>query len=308
MPAPPHDDSSAGYVSINLQHVGVASKNGTMDDFSDDALPDGIPDYVFTADDDETGLTPAHAAATTIIMRDGAADAPEILMVKRSAKMAFAAGMAVFPGGRVDPADHALAADIAGAHAISATDAAARIAAIRETIEETGLGIGIAGDVDHATLAVWRTALLADARLGDLVAAAGVSLDLAALEPFARWRPTFAHARTFDTRFYVALASSDTPSLSVIEAENSALFWITARDALAQADAGVIDVIFPTRRNLERIAGFASHAEAVVSARQFGAPRITPYLSLRDGARHLCIRDDCGYPVTSEAMGSAMRG
>ncbi len=280
-----------------------------MDELDDTILPDGIPAYVYSDDDDETGLTPAHAAATAVIMRDGANDgAPEILMVKRSSKMAFAAGMAVFPGGRVDPEDHEVAARIATSAGIAPADAAARIAAIRETIEETGLAIGMTGPVAHDMIGEWRTALLGGERLDTLVEAAGLGLDLGALEPFARWRPTFAHARTFDTRFYIARAQGDAPSLSVIEAENTALFWVTAQEALRRADAGEIDVIFPTRRNLERLAGYASHDEAMASARRYGSPRITPYLQMRGDERHLCIRDDCGYPVTSEAVTSALRG
>ncbi|MEO0439926.1 MAG: hypothetical protein AAF067_03515, partial [Pseudomonadota bacterium] len=40
-------------------------------------------------------------ASTLIIFRDQKQDkAPDLLMVERSAKMAFAAGAAVFPGGR----------------------------------------------------------------------------------------------------------------------------------------------------------------------------------------------------------------
>src|SRR3546814_2088550 len=49
-------------------------------------------------------------AATLVIMRPSDGGGPdEILMVKRSAKMAFAAGAVVFPGGRVDPDDYRVA-------------------------------------------------------------------------------------------------------------------------------------------------------------------------------------------------------
>ena len=64
-------------------------------------------------------------AATLVIMRaseDGGPD--EILMVKRSSTMAFAAGAVVFPGGRVDPDDYLVARQ----HApdLDAADGAAR--------------------------------------------------------------------------------------------------------------------------------------------------------------------------------------
>ena len=43
-------------------------------------------------------------AATVVIFRNAPAGSPpEILMTIRSREMVFAGGMAVFPGGRVDP-------------------------------------------------------------------------------------------------------------------------------------------------------------------------------------------------------------
>ena len=55
-------------------------------------------------------------------------------MIERTGPMAFAAGALVFPGGRIDKDDRSSAEGIA-----AFPDAAARIAAIRETIEETGI-------------------------------------------------------------------------------------------------------------------------------------------------------------------------
>src|SRR5436305_14361549 len=79
-------------------------------------------------------LPPPIPAATLILMRPAGSRAPEILMMERAQTMAFAAGALVFPGGRIDADDHASAAALAP----DLSDAAARIAAIRETIEETG--------------------------------------------------------------------------------------------------------------------------------------------------------------------------
>ena len=60
---------------------------------------------------------------------------PEMLMVERAEGMAFAAGALVFPGGRIDEADRALGA--------SAGDRCAAVAAIRETVEETAVPVGL---------------------------------------------------------------------------------------------------------------------------------------------------------------------
>ncbi|MEL7517603.1 MAG: hypothetical protein AAFN48_01465, partial [Pseudomonadota bacterium] len=53
-------------------------------------------------------------AATIIIFRTSPnGGSPEVLMTVRSRTMAFAGGMAVFPGGRVDPADFELGQSVA---------------------------------------------------------------------------------------------------------------------------------------------------------------------------------------------------
>jgi 8-oxo-dGTP pyrophosphatase MutT (NUDIX family) len=67
-------------------------------------------------------------AATLVVMRERVGAAPELLMVERTARMAFAGGAMVFPGGRIDDADRLLANDF------PQPDAAFRLAAIRETL------------------------------------------------------------------------------------------------------------------------------------------------------------------------------
>ena len=241
-------------------------------------------------------------AATLVVFRD-AAGAPELLMVERAKAMAFAGGALVFPGGRIDPGDHALAATLG-----TDEDGAARIAAIRETIEEAGLPIGLRPMPDAATLAVMRADLHAGKAFADVLAAAGTSLDLAKLHPFARWLPAHAHMRIFDTRFYLARLPGEAPSAVVDGTENTRLFWATATQVLADADAGRATIIFPTRRNLERLARFASFDAAIDDAAAHPIRTITPVVEERADGAFLCIPDDLGYPVTAERMTSALRG
>ncbi len=272
------------------------------------ATESGPPPYAFSDDDDETGLTPAHPAATVVVFHQPEPGmAPLLLMVRRSQKMKFAAGAAVFPGGRVDADDHALATRLGGSPT-EQFDIAARIAAIRETLEETGLGIGIAHRSDADALLRIRDGLMAEQPFSRLLDAHDAVLDIDGLVPFARWRPNFNHARVFDTRFYLARVSGDLPDLSVHQGENSEVFWASAADTLDRAGSGELDVIFPTRRNLERIAQFASFDAAVESARSLSVRRITPWIESRDDGNYLCIRNDCGYPVTSESVDGALRG
>ncbi|MBY9062367.1 NUDIX domain-containing protein [Sphingomonas yunnanensis] len=253
-----------------------------------------------TAADDDTTLPPATPAATLIVFRDRAGSLPELLMVERSACLAFAPGATVFPGGRVEPGDVALA-DSLGPTAPA--DAAARIAAIRETIEETGVAIGLAAPraADVIRGALQRGAALAEA-LG------GATLDLDSLVPFARWRPGERHARVFDALFYLARLPAAAPPARVDATENVRLDWLSARDALDAAARGERTLIFPTRRNLERLAQFANYDEAVAHARATPVRRITPWIERRDGVDHLCIPDDLGYPTAAEPVADARRG
>src|SRR3954469_18258369 len=122
-------------------------------------------------------------AATLILMRDRDGMSPEILMVERAKAMVFAGGALVFPGGRVDPGDHALAAELGR----DGEDAPARIAAIRETIEEAGVPVGLSPAPDAATLIALRDGLHAGEAFGLLLDRHGLSVDLDALTWFARW-------------------------------------------------------------------------------------------------------------------------
>lgn len=249
---------------------------------------------------------PEIPAATLVVFRHGRAGGPpELLMVVRSRAMSFAGGMAVFPGGRVDPADRALASTLAFA---DPDETAHRIAAVRETIEETGLVPGLRGQLSAEDAAALRAEVTEAGALAPVLAR-GLALDLEALVPFARWCPRgMEHSRIFDTRFYLADLGTGAVELAVDATENTRLFWISARDALARADAGELSVIFPTRRNLERLAQFASFAEAKAHAEAHPVRMIVPQIAERDGGQALTIPDDLGYPVTHEALDRAMRG
>jgi hypothetical protein len=96
--------------------------------------------------------------------------------------------------------------------------------------------------------------------------------------------------------------------VTVDATENSELFWASAARALAMADAGEISVIFPTRRNLERLAQFDSFAEAKAHAEAIPVSVITPRREERGGEIHLVIPDGLGYPVTSQPLATAKRG
>lgn len=244
-------------------------------------------------------------AATVVIFRNGpAGGAPELLMVQRSKEMRFAGGAAVFPGGRIDPEDRTLAARLAPD--ADQDIAAARIGGIRETLEETGLAIAATGRIDAQEAVAARALLLEQGALAPVLERFGWTLDLSSLVPFARWRPNWEGA--FDARFFLHDLGTGAVDVAVDATENTRLFWVSAAKALELADAGEISVIFPTRRNLDRLALFASFAAARAQAEEFPVGVISPAQQEREGEMWLTIPESHGYPVTAQRMATVKRG
>ena len=218
----------------------------------------------------------------------------------------------VFPGGRVDPGDAAIAADPALAvrfAGLDPVDAAARVAAAREAFEEADVLLGSGPAIAADVRADWRARLNGGtARWADLLAATSTRLDAALLVPFAHWIPPAAApiVRRFDTRFFLArlpAGAAATPD----GREAVAAHWTTPATALARADAGAIGLVFPTRRNLERLAQYPTLSGLLATTKARAVVRIQPAIVERDGAMWLTIPDDCDYPVTAEAMSAVRR-
>ncbi|KPF91464.1 NUDIX hydrolase [Novosphingobium sp. AAP83] len=244
-------------------------------------------------------------AATVVIYRRNAAGGPaQLLMVERNASLAFAGGATVFPGGKIDPADCELAAKLGGDLDLGA----ARVAAVRETLEETGLVVGIEGTVDGMIAAQARQMLLETGDLAPVLDAFGWTLAPDRLVPFARWWPRHRTERIFDTHFFLADLGTGAVDIEVDATENRHLFWASAAEALELAEHGKIRVIFPTRRNLERLALFDTYEAACANAEVFPIDVISPYVEIRNGERWLMIPDGLGYPVLGEPIATARRG
>ena len=250
-------------------------------------------------------IYPARAAATLVIFRDRPGRPADLLMMERSRAMDFAGGALVFPGGAVD-ADDEGPASLYGRD-MDPSEAAARVAAVRETLEECGLALGFSGGLDSELAVELRQRLATGEAFAALLAEYALALDLNQLVPLARWLPNVQHARNYDTRFYLARHSDDGPAPCVDATENVRLFWASASEVLARAERGEAQLVYPTRRNLERLARFPDFASASEHAKSFTVRTITPWIEERDGDRHLCIPDDLGYPVTSESLKTAYR-
>ena len=230
-------------------------------------------------------------------------------MTVRSRTMAYAGGMAVFPGGRVDPEDFALGETVANGGEMTADEAAHQVAAIRETLEETGLALGLTGDITADTAQAARALLEEKKALTPVLDAFGWRLDLLQITPFARWFPKNENlSRVYDTRFYLANLGTGAVDVSIDHSENTKLFWTSAQGALDLAEQGEIKPIFPTRRNQERLAQFATFEEARAQAEAIPVKTIVPRVDDSTGAPMLTIIKDAGYPITEELLETVARG
>jgi 8-oxo-dGTP pyrophosphatase MutT (NUDIX family) len=220
--------------------------------------------------------------AATLILFDDSAPARHLLLA-RAAHLRFAPNALVFPGGRVEADDFCAGGD---------EDDAAKVAAIRETLEETGLAVGIRPAPSAGLVAEWRAALKAEQKFSALLAAAGCRLDLAALTPYSRWLAPDFIPRRFDTRFYAARAEGGEARAD--STESASAHWLTAQEALASGHP----LMFPTARTLERLAAHPSLAATCAHLATVELLPIAPELLEIDGEKHLRIAAASGHPVT----------
>src|ERR1700712_1108901 len=219
----------------------------------------------------------ARPAATIMLLRDGE-DGLEVFMVVRHEAIDFAGGALVFPGGRVEEADHELAArpeDCPNPEGLDPDALAFRIAAIRETFEECGVllarPLGSTDLIDAATLKrledQHRAALNAGSIGFDAVLGSEGLLpapDL--LVHFAHWITPSNQPKRYDTHFFLAEAPPE--HLAVHDGwEAVESIWITPAQALADTEAGKYKLVFATAKNLEKLSRSRSVAEAMKTAR-----------------------------------------
>ena len=258
----------------------------------------------------DTKSAVATPAATVVLLREAGAGF-ELLLVERARGMGFAGGALVFPGGKVEPGDGVIAADPAladGFVGLPEVDAAGRVASARETFEEADVLLSHGPVVDPAVKTDWRARLNAnDAQYGDFLRAAGHRLNAADFTPFAHWCPPEGLHRRFDTLFYVTVLPEGA-AVTPDGREAVAAHWLTAAEAIARAERGAAQIIFPTRRNLERLAQYASVAALMTRLAAIPLTRIQPSIVDRADGKWLTIPAGFDYPVTEERLDTAMRG
>src|SRR5215471_20047487 len=161
-------------------------------------------------------------ASTVLLLRDSkAAKEIEVFMMVRHYEIDFNSGALVFPGGSVDKNDREIIANpelYSGGEGLDDAGLSFRIAAIRETFEESGIllarpkGSDSLVDAERAREieAAWRTPLC-EGKITFLKVLAENNLWLALdeLVPYAHWITPEGMPKRFDTWFFLAAAPPD---------------------------------------------------------------------------------------------------
>ena len=258
-------------------------------------------------------------AATVVLLREGPAGL-EALLTHRPATMAFAPGVHVFPGGRVDPADRA--ATLIARSAISPVEAAARlggdlapdrahaahVAAIRELFEEAGVLLADVGGPEpgrDARIRAARSALVGgETTLAELAGDLDLSLRTDRLVPLSRWVTPPSMPRRFDASFFAA--SLPPGAEATFEGDEVAAHeWLRPVDALVAMAAGRLAMWLPTSTTLQQLehAGSIEEIRARLAPGPLGPIEVT---EPADGVRRIVMPAGggvAGQPVSAYLVG-----
>ena len=258
--------------------------------------------------------TPPVDAASVLLLRDSDVGLQVLLMRRHQASQVLG-GAYVFPGGKLDSADHATGAlaclsepaerlrdrlhepDLPPARA-----AGLFMAALREAFEECGVLAGQHG-ADPA-LAMRLREQAGSLGWHQSLSQAGQALQTEALLPWSRWitprQPAVTNKR-FDTRFFVARIGADqTARHDNFETTDSV--WLTPQQALQRYANGEIDLVAPQIMSLYELKTHRTVEQALAEARVRGPALIEPHPFDQDGQRILCYPGDAEHPVPTRAM------
>jgi 8-oxo-dGTP pyrophosphatase MutT (NUDIX family) len=268
----------------------------------------------FGFDDDKTwerSLTSADVvvprpASTILLLRDSTEREIEVFMMVRHYEIDFNSGALVFPGGSVDRSDQEIIARpelYSGGDGLDASALSFRIAAIRETFEESGILLararGSKALVDAkraAEIEASSRAALSEGKTTFLKVLTdnGMLLALDELVPYAHWITPEGMPKRFDTWFFLAAAPPEQAGAHDGK-ESTDSIWLSPREALAGGESGRFKLPFPTTRNLIELGKQANVKAALDDSR--GKPIVTvmPVMTKLNGGRQLRIPAEAGY-------------
>lgn len=185
-------------------------------------------------------------AGTVAVIRDSEGGL-EVLLARRSSKLAFHGGSWVFPGGRVDPGDFG-----DDPHDL---DRAAAMAAARETLEEVGLHV-----------------------------------DVHSLVYMSHWTTPEISPKRFATWFF--LTSAQGGDEVVDGSETTAFRWFKPAEALAERDAGEIELAPPQYVTLLDLCEFETVEDALREIGSRDSLEVLPRIVFFDDGATACVYDD----------------
>ena len=230
----------------------------------------------------------AQPAATLLLLRD---DPFRVLTVTRNANSSFPSAI-VFPGGMVEPEDYADGWNdyLAGHEQLAPGDRALRIAACRETWEETAVS---APRLPLVALPKPPPTQAFGAHLHKL----GARLDLSSVVPFSHWITPPGFERRYDTHMFIARTTEHSTAVcdgvEIVDTQ-----WLEPREALVRAHDGDRAILFSTYFNMSLLAESISADDAIASALQRPIVPIIPRLVHDTQGSWIKIDDGAGYPVT----------
>jgi 8-oxo-dGTP pyrophosphatase MutT (NUDIX family) len=258
--------------------------------------------YQHTPAEGDPAEVPIRDAATIMILRDE--PELEVLMVQRTARMAFGARAWVFPGGRVDVEDEVATGDTMSGLTdeqaskllgVSRGGLAWWIAGVRETVEEAGLLLvdESSEPSDHAIEMVRRAVHEDSAALAPALRAHGLRVDLSGVHEVARFITPEGPPRRFDTRFLVTKAPAR-QAVSPDDGEVVAARWIRPADAISLWHGNEFPLMSVTHRMLACLSRYESAASVITRAAQ-RPPTRRVRVDDPDGEYLVLLPEDDGY-------------
>lgn len=236
-------------------------------------------------------------------------------MLRRNLASTWVGGAHLFPGGAVDRED---GSEELQARSPRYTDEQASVrlglargglaffvAAIRECFEEAGIllarrrggePVDLADPETAEAFVAHRHALNAGtSSFSEVCAREDLVFDTDRLGYLSHWITPEGSPRRYDTRFFVATMPPGQRALhDDIEVIDS--IWIAPQEALRRHKAGEIDMLFPTAKNLETVAGYDGAAGLLEATRTMEVPTILPKLTVDNREEiHILLPTDEGY-------------
>lgn len=258
--------------------------------------------------------TPPRAAASVVLLRDGA-EGLEVFLLRRHDASDVLGGMYVFPGGKLDREDSEPATlehmdmPVAALHESlgepdldPATAAGFFIAACRETFEEAGVLFARGADAAKAREAA---ALLKDGvSFAEVLKRLRLVLSASRVTPWARWvtprTPSLMNKR-FDVRFFAAVVPRDQVAAhDNYEATESV--WLTPRAALTQYWEGRIGMAPPQVMSLVELARHETAAQVVDPTRRVWPRVVHPASFEQDATRVVAYPGDERHELRERVM------